>query len=113
MSQKEIDIQLKSARDSIDRLEKIVNSTIDQINSQNNLTPIQPIKPLYLNSCRVRDCENNSWYGSHYIRFDVPRDCIKILNKKFSIFAQNKRISLNLNEERIYRKCNFGHRSWN
>jgi hypothetical protein len=84
MSQKEIDIQLKSARDSIDRLEKIVNSTIDQINSQNNLTPIQPIKPLYLNSCRVRDCENNSWYGSHYIRFDVPRDCIKILNKKFS-----------------------------
>ena len=84
MSQKEIDTQLKSARDSIDRLEKIINSTIDQINSQNNLTPIQPIKPLYLNSCRVRDCENNSWYGSHYIRFDVPRDCIKILNKKFS-----------------------------
>ncbi|MDF2590530.1 MAG: hypothetical protein K0S41_4373 [Anaerocolumna sp.] len=84
MSQKEVDSQLKSARDSLDRLENIVNSTIDQINSQNNLTPIQPIKPLYLTSCKVRDCENSSWYGSHYIRFDVPKECIKILNKKFS-----------------------------
>ena len=84
MSQKEVDTQLKATRDSLDRLESIVNSTIDQINSQNNLTPIQPIKPLYLTSCKVRDCENSGWYGSHYIRFDVPKECIKILNKKFS-----------------------------
>ena len=83
MSQKDIDAQLKSARDSLDRLEKIVNSTIDQINSQNNLTPIQSIKSLYLNNCSVRDCENSSWYGSHYIRFDVPKECIKVLNKKY------------------------------
>ena len=83
MSQKDIDAQLKSARDSLDRLEKIVNSTIDQINSQNNLAPIQPINPLYLDKCGVRDCENSSWYGSHYIRFDVPKECIKVLNKKY------------------------------
>ncbi len=84
MGQKEVDKQLKSARDSIDRLESIVNSTIDQINSQNNLTPIQPINPLFLNRCKVRDCENSGWYGSHYIRLDVPKECIKILNKKHS-----------------------------
>lgn len=84
MSQKEIDNQLKSARDSLDRLENIVNSTIEQINSQNNIAPIQPIKPLYLTSCKVRDYENYSWYGSHHIRFDVPKECIKILNKKFN-----------------------------
>lgn len=84
MSQKEIGTQLKSARDSLDRLEKFVNTTIDQINSQNNLTPIQPIKSLYLSSCKVRDCESSSMYSSHYIRFDIPKECIKILNKKFS-----------------------------
>jgi hypothetical protein len=83
MSQKEVDTQLKSARDSLDRLENIVNSTIDQINSQNNLTPIQPIKPLYLNSCRVRDCESSGWSSHHYIRFDVPKECVKILNKTY------------------------------
>lgn len=84
MSQKEVDIQLKSARDSLDRLENIVNSTIDQINSQNNITPIQPIKPLYLTRCKVRDCESSGWSSHHYIRFDVPKDCIKILNKKLN-----------------------------
>jgi len=81
MSQKEVDTQLKSVRDSLDRLENIVNSTIDQINSQNNLIPIQQIKPLYLTICRVRDCESSGWYNHHYIRFDVPKECIKILNK--------------------------------
>lgn len=81
MSQKEVNERLKLTRDSLDQLENIVNSTIDQINSQNNLTPIQPIQPLYLNKCSVRDCENSSWYGSHYIRLDVPNECIKILNQ--------------------------------
>jgi len=83
MSQKEIDAQFKSARDSLDRLENVVKSTIDQLNSQNNLVPIQQIKPLYIDKCRVRDCENSGWFSNHYIRFDVPRECIKILNKKY------------------------------
>lgn len=83
MSQKEVDAQLKSARDSLDKLESIINSTIDQINSQNNITPIQQINNLYLDNCRVRDCENSNWYSSHYIRFDVPKECIKIINQKY------------------------------
>ena len=84
MSQKEVNERLKLTRDSLDQLENIVNSTIDQINSQNNLMPIQPIKSLYLDKCRVRDCENHSFYGSHYIRLDVPKECVRILNEKHS-----------------------------
>ena len=83
MSQKEVNERLKLTRDSLDQLENIVNSTIDQINSQNNLMPIQPIKSLYLDKCRVRDCESSSFYGGHYIRLDVPKECKNIKWKVF------------------------------
>lgn len=84
MIQKEVNNQLELVRNSLDRLENIVNSTIDHLNSQNNLMPIQPIKSLYLDKCRVRDCESFSFYGSHYIRLDVPKECVRILNEKHS-----------------------------
>lgn len=81
MSKKEIDMQLKSARDSIDRLEKEINNTISQLDSQNNLTPIQYIKVPWMVNCKVRECESTDWNSKKYIRFDVPRECVKILNK--------------------------------
>jgi hypothetical protein len=72
---------LKVIRDNIDKLETIIKSTTEQLGSQNNLIPIQSIKGLFIKKCSVRDLEPSGWGKHNVIRFDVPTDCVKLLNK--------------------------------
>ena len=55
---------------------------MNQLSSQNNLVPIQSIKIPYLNNCKVRECESTNWSRYKYIRFDVPKECITVLNSQ-------------------------------
>lgn len=97
MSQKEIDYQFSNLRDTLDSLEKTVSDSMNQLSSQNNLVPIQSIKIPYLNNCKVRECESTNWSRYKYIRFDVPKECITVLNSQnIGIHGDDVRDIINL-----------------
>lgn len=74
MSQKTVEHQFAKLQQAIDAAKSSISSAFEQLENQQSISPIIPIKKLYLESCSVSE-----YRGS--INLSVPKECGERLEK--------------------------------